>query len=264
MRIFHVQVLTNNLTIQAVALAAILMQPSNIIIDYGHFQYNNVMLGLTLLAIANLFANRLLWGSLLFVMALNFKQMALYYAPGIFAYLLGLCIQINSVTSITIDFFTLILLGVTVVASFLIMVLPFTIFHGPQHTALEQLGQVVHRVFPFARGLWEDKVANFWCATNIFIKYREHFPTSTLQLLSLVLTLASILPFCVILFWKPSKTLLPWGLAGCSWGFFLFSFQVHEKSVLIPLMPTTILLAGGIDNDLKAWVGWINNIAMFS
>jgi len=29
-------------------------------------------------------------------------------------------------------------------------------------------------------------------------------------------------------------------------------------------MPTTVILAGGIDNDLKAWIGWINNIAMFS
>ncbi|CRK28273.1 hypothetical protein BN1723_018345, partial [Verticillium longisporum] len=28
---------------------------------------------------------------------------------------------------------------------------------------------MVHRIFPFARGLFEDKVANFWCALNVVI-----------------------------------------------------------------------------------------------
>ena len=27
--------------------------------------------------------------------------------------------------------------------------------------------QVVHRMFPFARGLYEDKVANFWCSISV-------------------------------------------------------------------------------------------------
>ena len=33
----------------------------------------------------------------------------------------------------------------------------------PFLTSLDQAKQVLHRLFPFARGLFEDKVANFWC-----------------------------------------------------------------------------------------------------
>jgi alpha-1,3-glucosyltransferase len=45
-----------------------------------------------------------------------------------------------------------------------------------------------------------------------------------------------------------------------SWGFFLFSFQVHEKSVLLPLLPMTLSLAGdsGLNKENRAWVGLAN------
>ena len=31
----------------------------------------------------------------------------------------------------------------------------------------EAVLQVLHRMFPFARGLYEDKVANFWCSVSV-------------------------------------------------------------------------------------------------
>lgn len=55
--------------------------------------------------------------------------------------------------------------------SFLVLIAPFA-YAGYTHPveegpagfagAIRQVGQVAHRVFPFARGLFEDKVANFW------------------------------------------------------------------------------------------------------
>lgn len=63
---------------------------------------------------------------------------------------------------------------------------------------------------------------------------------------------------------NPSKRLLPLGLSATAWGFFLFSFQVHEKSVLLPLMPATLYLAGSLDKDVVSWISWMNNLAMFS
>ena len=66
---------------QSIAASAILFQPALMLIDHGHFQYNSVMLGLTLLAIVNLNYNNRLIASFLFVLSLCFKQMALYYAP---------------------------------------------------------------------------------------------------------------------------------------------------------------------------------------
>ncbi|EWC46001.1 hypothetical protein DRE_04794 [Drechslerella stenobrocha 248] len=272
---------------RSIALATLLALPGLIVVDYGHFQYNSVMLGLAILAFASFLADRLLWGSLFFVMSLCFKQMALYYAPAVFAYLLGLCVSFgsrggedgesrggggNGGFSITlpaplkvrIDLQTLLLLGVTVVSTFAVMVAPFAVFPGAEHGAAQQLAQMVHRVFPFARGLWEDKVANFWCATNVVFKYRELLGQTALQRISLGMTLLAILPPCGLLFLRPKKNLLPWGVAGCAWGFFLFSFQVHEKSVLLPMVAMTLVVAGGLDRDLLSWIGWANNVAMFS
>ncbi|KAI5305506.1 Vacuolar protein sorting-associated protein 41, partial [Ascosphaera pollenicola] len=38
---------------------------------------------------------------------------------------------------------------------------------------------------------------------------------------------------------------------------------VHEKSVLLPLLPTTLLLGtgGGLGRSMRAWIGWINILA---
>ena len=64
----------------------------------------------------------------------------------------------------------------------------------------------------------------------------------------------------------PRKELLPWTLASTAWGFFLCSFQVHEKSVLLPLLPMTILLGGdgGLSVEMRAWVGWANMLGVWT
>ncbi|KAI5850371.1 glycosyl transferase [Morchella snyderi] len=238
---------------KACALAAILLQPALMIIDNGHFQYNSVMLGLAISALDCFLTDHIYWGSFFFVLALSFKQMALYYAPVFFAYLLGLCVFPR------INVMRLVLLGVTVVVSFGLVFAPLVLLGGT-----EQVGQCLFRVFPFARGLWEDKVANFWCAANVAIKFRERFSAPLLQKVSLLATLLAIAPPCIIIFLNPHKRLLPLALSASAWGFYMFSFQVHEKSVLLPLVPLTLYLAGTLDRDVVAWVTWANNMAMFS
>lgn len=56
-------------------------------------RYNAVMLGFTLLAINNFLSASYAIGGVFFCLSLGFKQMALYYAPAVFAYLLGKCFQ---------------------------------------------------------------------------------------------------------------------------------------------------------------------------
>ncbi|KAI5796653.1 glycosyl transferase [Geopyxis carbonaria] len=238
---------------KAVSLAAILIQPSLMIIDHGHFQYNSVMFGLTYLAVDCFLTDHLLFGSLFFVLALTFKQMALYYAPVIFAYLLGLSVFPR------LHFQRLFLLGVTVIATFTLILAPLVASGG-----FIQISQCLSRIFPFSRGLWEDKVANFWCASNVIVKYRQRFSGAILQQASMLATFVAIFPSCVIIFLYPRKRLLPIGMSACAWGFFLFSFQVHEKSVLLPLVPATSFLAGSLDSENIVWVTWMNNIALFS
>ncbi|EKJ73580.1 hypothetical protein FPSE_06198 [Fusarium pseudograminearum CS3096] len=274
------------------ALVAILMQPATILIDHVHFQYNTVMLGFVMASMSSMLAERYKWAAVFFVGALGFKQMALYYAFSVFSYLLGRCVFPR------IDLTRLFGIALVTAVSFAILILPLILgtfydktqgidAHGgskdspslpllPQLVDIldtnafywpyvEQMVQLVHRVFPFARGLFEDKVANFWCAANVVIKLRQ-WPTELLQKVALGATLASIIPPNIILFLRPRKTTLPLAFAATAWGFFLFSYQVHEKSVLLPLMPMTLLLAGkqGLNKDTRAWVGFANLLGVWT
>jgi alpha-1,3-glucosyltransferase len=272
----------------SIALVAVLMQPATILIDHGHFQYNTVMLGFAVASMSSMVAGRPLWGCVFFVGALGFKQMALFYAPAVFAYLLGICIfpKLN-----VARFFAI---ALTTAVSFAVLYLPLLLgglyamytgvpvdeFSVPPLLAslpvsldqnawyypmLLQLAQSIHRVFPFARGLFEDKVANIWCAIHTFHKLHQ-YSSELLQRAALVATLAAISLPCLILFLKPRKELLPLGLATTSWGFFLCSYQVHEKNVLLPLLPMTVLLSGdgGLLPSIRAWVGLANMLGVWT
>ncbi|KAF1996264.1 glycosyltransferase family 57 protein [Amniculicola lignicola CBS 123094] len=272
----------------SIAQVAVLMQPATILIDHGHFQYNTVMLGFAIASISSMVAGRPLWGCVFFVGALGFKQMALFYAPAVFAYLLGICI----IPRINVTRFLLIAL--VTAASFAVLYLPFLIgivyeqYNGTSMTHLPippllasmpihldeeawyyptvlQLAQSVHRIFPFARGLFEDKVANIWCTIHTFRKLNR-YPSVLLQRAALTATALAIAPPCLVIFLKPRKELLPLAFAATSWGFFLCSYQVHEKNVLLPLLPMTVLLsgAGGLLPSTRAWVGLANILGVWT
>ncbi|PZC98945.1 Alg6-Alg8 domain containing protein [Pyrenophora tritici-repentis] len=210
-----------NIWESSIALVAILMQPGAILIDHGHFQYNTVMLGFAVATLSSMVAGRPLWACVFFVGALGFKQMALFYAPAVFAYLLGICLfpRINIVRFLAI--------ALTTVAAFAVLYLPFLlgvaydVYTGFNHAPLEypplmnlapfawdmeawyfpyvlELGQTIHRIFPFSRGLFEDKV--------------------------------------------------------------------HEKNVLLPLLPMTLLLGGndGLLPSIRAWVGLANMLGIWT
>ena len=73
-----------------------LINPTLLIIDHGHFQYNSAMLGFSLLGFNAMMTDRYALGSFFFCLALNFKQMALFYAIPVFSYLLGQCLERSS------------------------------------------------------------------------------------------------------------------------------------------------------------------------
>ena len=85
-----------------VALLLVLINPTLVLIDHGHFQYNSLSLGLAQLAIGCVFAatsgghKRFVYASALFTLALNYKQMELYHALPFFFYLLGVCLKQDS------------------------------------------------------------------------------------------------------------------------------------------------------------------------
>lgn len=276
----------------SIALTAILMQPSTILIDHAHFQYNTVMLGFVVASMSSILSDRYMWACVFFVSALCFKQMALYYAPAVFAYLIGVCllpklhigrflgIAIVTTLSFALMFAPLFLgslydtyrgisppLDITdrQVNPLFSQILPYIDSDSYLYSLLLQLTQSIHRIFPFARGLFEDKVANVWCAIHTLHKLNK-YPIPLLQRVSLLATIIAILPACMTISTSPRKDLLPWALASSAWGFFLCSFQVHEKSVLLPLLPMTMMLggAGGLGVEMRAWVGWANMLAVWT
>lgn len=78
-----------------IGILSILLYPGLILIDNGHFQFNSVMLGLTLGSILAFQFDYDVVGCVAFSLSLGFKQMALYYSPAVFAYLLGKCFYLG-------------------------------------------------------------------------------------------------------------------------------------------------------------------------
>lgn len=160
-----------NSILSILSLIVVLFYPGQIIIDNGHFQYNNISLGLACLAIAAIFRNSEHLAAFLFVLALNYKQMELYHALPFFFYLLGHSFTKDSVKSTgTGQKFmngvkNVAILGITVLFS-------FALIWAPWLQSIDHLKQLLHRLFPVARGVFEDKVSNVWCIVNVFYKLK--------------------------------------------------------------------------------------------
>eukprot|EP00069_Balaena_mysticetus_P004388 bmy_00831T0 len=122
----------------------------------------------------------------------------------------------------------LIKLACTVVASFILCWLPF-------FTEREQTLQVLRRLFP-------DKVANIWCTFSVFLKIRDILPHHIQIMISFCFTFLSLLPACIKLTLHPSPKGFKFTLVSCALSFFLFSFQVHEKSILLVSLPVCLVL----------------------
>ncbi|KAH8287971.1 hypothetical protein KR018_011379 [Drosophila ironensis] len=206
--------------------------PGQFLIDNGHFQYNNISLGLAALAITAILRGRHLWASFLFTLSLNYKQMELYHSLPFFALLLGECLGQKSFGA----FFSRIsrIAGI-VLATFAVLWSPW--LGSPK----EALG-VLQRLFPVARGVFEDKVANVWCALNVVYKLKKHLANEQMAIVCIACTLIAALPTNIVLLVKRSKLGFLLALFNTALAFFLFSFQVHEKTILLVALPALFLL----------------------
>jgi alpha-1,3-glucosyltransferase len=152
-------------------------------------------------------------------------------------------------------------LGLTVILTFAILwwpILSYPPTHDESITLLERLSQVLQRIFPFHRGLFEGKVSNIWCALSTKpVKIRQRVSQDLQPLLALGLTMVMILPASIKLFalgrWKREAKdfdlrFILWGATSTALAFFLASFQVHEKSILMAVAPLSLL---ALENDFK-------------
>ncbi|XP_077820165.1 dolichyl pyrophosphate Glc1Man9GlcNAc2 alpha-1,3-glucosyltransferase isoform X25 [Macaca mulatta] len=236
-----------------------------LIVDHIHFQYNGFLFGLMLLSIARLFQKRHMEGAFFFAVLLHFKHIYLYVAPAYGVYLLrSYCFTANkpdgSVRWNSFSFVRVISLGLVV---FLVSALSL----GP-FLALNQLPQVFSRLFPFKRGLCHAYWApNFWALYNALDKvlsviglklkfldpnnipkasmtsglvqqFQHTVLPSVTPLTTLICTLIAILPSIFCLWFKPQG---PRGflrcLTLCALSSFMFGWHVHEKAILLAILP---------------------------
>lgn len=234
-------------------LLAALAHPPLLLIDHGHFQYNGVCIGLVLLWVLGVAAacrspatalptTAECGAAAAFMLALNFKQMALYYALPVFALHVGRAWRAAAAAPSRCEAVARFLahiavLGCVVLTVQAAMLAPLCAAAGDCAAQAHAVGR---RVFPFARGLFEDKVANLWCALDPVLRLRGALLSGQVQLHSVLalasgVTLAGALPAmwaAAVSGGSPEQL-----LRACSHGslaFFLASYQVHEKSILLP------------------------------
>ena len=235
---------------------------------------------------------------ILFTCALSFKQMTLYYAPAIFSYLLGKCfggggVAMADVTRSTfysnfvLRFFSY---GMAVIVTFVITWWPFLVGTYPLLDEEEEdqdegyhhhhqgwlLWQVLRRIFPLHRGVFEDKVANIWFVLSLGpLRFTDRIPSTWQPFAALVLTLSLSLPACIRLFQlgqvshdrymqhsrhndpqqqQQDLRVLLLGASCTALSFFLGAFHVHEKSILLALAPASLVWQPNIVSDWFALV----------
>lgn len=154
------------------AALSILLSPGLLIIDHIHFQYNGAMYGVLILSIvlARYQRGGLLLCGAVFMALLCMKHIYLYLAPAWFVYLLRVyCLGPRSIFDI--KWFNCIKLGLSIVAIVAAAAGPFAL------ESLEQLPQIMSRLFPFSRGLchayWAPNVWAMYSFTDRVLIYRE-------------------------------------------------------------------------------------------
>ena len=237
-----------------IILFLILINPLMIIIDHGHFQFNNVMHGFFVLSVLFLYSENFILSIIFLSLCVNFKQMGLYFALPFPLYVLKkLFFENKKNNNATISFIYLIIYGIITLITNMVIYLPWL--------KTQKIQDVISRIFPVHRGIFEDKVATFWCVLNMVYKLKNNFDTNNLIKLAFIFTLfGCLIPIYVIYkIKKLTKKICSQSFFIVSFSFYLFSFHVHEKTIIIPFLAYLINLP-----NMKKILPSFTLVAMFS
>ncbi|XP_050443725.1 probable dolichyl pyrophosphate Glc1Man9GlcNAc2 alpha-1,3-glucosyltransferase [Adelges cooleyi] len=231
-----------------------------LLLDHIHFQYNGFLFGILLISISHILKGENYRGAFWFSVLLNFKHIYLYLAPAYFLFLLKhFCLTQSKGIALR----RLSTLAIIVLAVFGLSFGPF-VLNG-------ELFQVLHQLFPFKRGLSHAYWApNFWAFYNTadigakitfkwlgivktndttsmtggLVQEFEHLilPSITPPT-TFILTLIFMLP-CLYKLWKSKncRTDFVRCLVLCGLTSFMFGWHVHEKALLLAVIPLTLLI----------------------
>ncbi|KAL0235597.1 hypothetical protein GEMRC1_002179 [Eukaryota sp. GEM-RC1] len=125
----------------------VFLNPSLLLIDSGHFQFNNFSIGLCLFSLWFMFeyfqnnnSVYLCFSSVSFVLSLSYKQMELIHAPFFFITLLSICFK-GSFTKINFTYFFII--STSTFLSFFVLLCPFVLPKTSYHTCFNVFFQLL-------------------------------------------------------------------------------------------------------------------------
>ncbi|KAL1857712.1 glycosyl transferase [Paecilomyces lecythidis] len=241
---------------------SILLSPGLLIIDHIHFQYNGFLYGILVLSIV--LARKqstLLYSGILFAILLCFKHIYLYLSLAYFVYLLrAYCLDPRSIFRPRVG--NIIKLGVSVVGIFIAAFGPFAYWN--------QLLQLKDRLFPFSRGLchayWAPNIWAMYSFTDrvlIPLAPRLGLNVNHDALSSVTRGLVGDTSFAVLpevtkeqtfaltfifqllplikLWFRPDWDTFVGALTLCGYASFLFGWHVHEKAVLLIIIPFSLI-----------------------
>ena len=219
-----------------IVLLLILINPLMIIIDHGHFQYNNVMHGFFVLALFFLYSENYILAIIFYSFCINFKQMGLYYAIPFPLYVIKKLFFNKSKNKENNNNNNL--LSITYIGIYGIITLITNVIIYLPWLKAKKMNDVFNRIFPVHRGIYEDKVATFWCTLNIFIKLNQLFKLDHLFKLALIVTIigCSVPIYAIFRCETITKKICTQCFFIVSFAFYLFSFHVHEKTIIVPFL----------------------------
>lgn len=244
------------------AAIAIFLSPGLFIIDHIHFQYNGTMYGILILSFA--YAQQqstLLQSGLLFAIVLCFKHIYLYLAPAYFVFLLRTyCLSPRSILKIRWENSIKLATGIIII---------FATAFGP-FALWGQMPQVLSRLFPFSRGLchayWAPNVWALYSFIDRLLIYAAPYLNLSIDSSAVnsvtrglvgdtsfavlpditprqtfILTITSQLPPLIHLFLHPKPSNFLPTIVLSAYSSFLFGWHVHEKAILLVLLPFTLI-----------------------
>lgn len=219
-----------------------------------HFQYNGMLLGILLLSLAAIRGERHLEAAIWFATLLQFKHIFLYVAPIYGIYLLRVAV-LNpgrwwDLTRLQWK---------NVAALFVILAVTFGLSLGP-FVVLDQIPQLISRLFPFKRGLvhayWAPNAWAIYMGLDLVLArvlhVRSAVPNSTSGLVgstatlvlpnippavTLALTVLAMAPLLWKVWQRPTARTFLFAFVPLSLCSFLFGWHVHEKAILMTLVP---------------------------
>lgn len=187
------------------------------------------MHGFVLFAIAFALRGEFIFATISMVLAVNFKQTALYFALPFVIYTFSQ-LQIrhhnaNIAKEIDVVMNRCLFLGVIFTVTNFLLWLPWLITDDLKFS-LEGAKEVFNRIFPVRRGIFEDKVASFWCVLHYLTPLRPHnwYDNSFNFKLTMGTTFFSCIPSCYLLYKAPSAKQFLCCLFCISMLFFIFGF----------------------------------------